>query len=163
MFIMQAHATDPTYHISDFGLTTSTSNLQKHLFTDHIAEWVASCESLHIPITAAIAIEAIHKFHKEPPTTSLESERPQYSKEAFTDAIVDFVVGDDQSINVIESPRLKKHFLLLRQELKESDIPGRTTIHKRIEQVYQDYLKQLEEEMTVCNQFILVVKILTRL
>jgi hypothetical protein len=54
-----------------------------------------------------------------------------------------------QPINIVESPWLKKIFLLLRQELKESDIPGHTTIRKRIEKVYQDYLKQLEEEMAV--------------
>jgi hypothetical protein len=56
---------------------------------------------------------------------------------------------------------LKKIFLLLRQELKESDIPGRTTIRKKIEQAYQDHLKKLEEDMAVCNQFYLVEKILT--
>jgi len=53
--------------------------------------------------------------------------------------------------------------LLLHQELKESNIPGHTTIHKKIDKVYQDYLKQLEEEMTVSNQIILVVKILNGL
>ena len=78
-----------------FGSTTSTSNLRKHLFNDHIKHWIASCESLNIPITATAAVEAIHKFHNEPAATPLESERPQYSKEAFIDAIVDFVVGDD--------------------------------------------------------------------
>jgi hypothetical protein len=67
-----------------------------------------------------------------------------------------------QSINVVESPRLKKIFLLLRQELKESDIPGRTTTRKKIAKAYQDSLKKLEEEMAVCNQFYLVVKRLTR-
>ncbi|KAF8815028.1 hypothetical protein BYT27DRAFT_7080879, partial [Phlegmacium glaucopus] len=124
----QAHATDPSHHVSDFSVTTSTSGLRKHLFTDHIAEWITSCDDLNIPITAAAAVEAIRKFRKEPETTPLESERPQYSKEAFIDVIVDFVVGDDLSLNIIESPQLKKIFLLLRQELKESDIPGRTTI-----------------------------------
>ena len=89
------HSANPSHHVSDFGITTSTSGLRKHLFSDHIEEWVASCESLKIPITAVAAVEAIHKFRKEPATTSLESERPQYSKEAFIDAIVDFVVGDD--------------------------------------------------------------------
>jgi len=69
--------------------------LRKHLFTDHVEEWVSSCASLNIPITAAGAAEAIRKFCKEPVTTQLESERPQYSKEAFIDAIVDLVVGDD--------------------------------------------------------------------
>jgi hypothetical protein len=89
------HSTNPSHRVSDFGITTSTSGLRKHLFTDHIGEWISSCENLKIPITAVAAVEAIRKFRKEPATTSLESERPQYSKEAFIDAIVDFVVGDD--------------------------------------------------------------------
>lgn len=92
----EIHITDPSHHVTDFGTTTSTSNLRKHLFTDHIAKWTTACENLNIPITAAAAKEAIRKFRKEPATTSLESERPQYSKEAFNDALVDFVVGDDQ-------------------------------------------------------------------
>lgn len=54
-----------------------------------------------------------------------------------------------QAINVIESPRLKKIFLLLRQELKESDIPGCTTMRKDIDVAFQDHLKKLEEEMAV--------------
>lgn len=44
--------------------------------------------------------------------------------------------------------------LLLRKELKESDIPGRTTICNRVEKSYQDYLKQLEEDMGVCNSIL---------
>jgi hypothetical protein len=41
--------------------------------------------------------------------------------------------------------------LLLRQELKESDIPGRTTIRNRIEKAYQVQLEELEKEMAVCE------------
>jgi hypothetical protein len=48
---------------------------------------------------------------------------------------------------------LKKVFLLLRQELKESDIPGRTTLRTKIDKAYQDYLKKLKEEMAVCIIF----------
>jgi hypothetical protein len=70
--------------------------LRKHLFTDHIAKWITSCEDLNISITAAAAVEAIRKFRKEPAATSLETERPQYSKEAFIDALVDFIAADDQ-------------------------------------------------------------------
>jgi hypothetical protein len=54
-----------------------------------------------------------------------------------------------QSINIVESPRLRKIFLLLRKELQESDIPSRTTIRTRIEQAYEEHMKQLEEEMAV--------------
>ena len=92
----EIHNTDPSHHVTNFSSTTSTSNLWKHLFTDHIEKWITSCEKLHISITAAAAVEAIRLFRKEPATTSLESERPKYSKEAFIDAVVDFIVGDDQ-------------------------------------------------------------------
>lgn len=70
--------------------------MRKHLFADHIEKWITSCEKLNISITATAAVEAIRRFRKEPATTSLESERVQYSKEAFKDALVDFIVGDDQ-------------------------------------------------------------------
>jgi hypothetical protein len=92
----EIHSTDPSHYVTDFGATTSMSNLRKHLFTDQIKKWITSCENLNISITAAAALEAICKFHKEPATTSLESERTQYSKEAFIEALVDLVVGDDQ-------------------------------------------------------------------
>ena len=58
-----------------------------------------------------------------------------------------------QPLNVIESSRLKKIFLLLHQELKESDIPGRTTMRNKVEKRLQDLLKKLEEEMAVWNHF----------
>jgi len=53
--------------------------------------------------------------------------------------------------------------LLLRQELKESDIPGRTTIRNRIEKAYDDHMKQLGEEMMVCILSSLSDKILIML
>jgi hypothetical protein len=49
----------------------------------------------------------------------------------------------------VESPRLRKIFLLLRKELQESDIPSHTTIRTCIEQAYEEHMKQLEEEMAV--------------
>ena len=47
----------------------------------------------------------------------------------------------------------EEDFLLLRQELKESDIPGRTTMRNKVEKQLQDCLKKLEEEMAVWNHF----------
>jgi hypothetical protein len=40
---------------------------------------------------------------------------------------------------------------MLREELKESDIPGRTTIRKRIEEVLEDHLDTLKQDMQVWN------------
>jgi hypothetical protein len=52
----------------------------------------------------------------------------------------------------VESPRLRKIFLLLRTELQESDIPGRSTIRTHIEQAYEEHMNQLEQE-TAVNEF----------
>ena len=50
---------------------------------------------------------------------------------------------------MVESPHLKKIFLMLQKELKESDIPGHTTIQKKIDEMQEDHLKNLEEELKV--------------
>lgn len=97
MFIFRRiHGVNSKHRIATFGLATSTSSLRKHLFSEHIEEWSKACDELKIEITAAVALEAIRIFRNQPPVTLLESERPQYSKEVFVDAIVDFIVGDDQ-------------------------------------------------------------------
>ena len=38
---------------------------------------------------------------------------------------------------------------MLRKELRESDIPGRTTIRKQIEEVIEEHLDKLEDEMAI--------------
>jgi hypothetical protein len=38
---------------------------------------------------------------------------------------------------------------MLRADLKESDIPGRTTIRSRISEITEDHLGKLEKEMKV--------------
>ena len=59
IFYREIHSTDPSHHVTDFSNTTSTSNLWKHLFTDHIANWITSCDQLNISITAAAAVEKL--------------------------------------------------------------------------------------------------------
>jgi hypothetical protein len=95
----EVQSSNPDQIVTHFGMNTGTSVLRKHLYTDHINQWVTTCDNLKIPITAQTAKEAVRKFRKEPTATPLESERPKYSREAFIDAIVDWVVGDDQVRN----------------------------------------------------------------
>lgn len=47
--------------------------------------------------------------------------------------------------------------MLLRKELKESDIPSRTTIRNRIEETFQKHLEDLGAEMKVHSQLLLKV------
>ena len=54
-----------------------------------------------------------------------------------------------QSINVIESPKLHAIFLMLREELKDSDIPHHTKIQKQIMEVWDEHLDVLQDQMKV--------------
>ena len=70
----QAHKSKSSHAIASFGITTSTSNLRKHLYSEHIEEWVTGCDDLKIKITAQAALPAVRKFCAEPEPTSLEAE-----------------------------------------------------------------------------------------
>jgi hypothetical protein len=95
---------DPAYELVDFGQTTSTSVLRRHLFESHLDLWIAACDNMKIKITAKEALPVIEAYRQEPQKTQLEAARPEFSKEAFLDALVEFIVADDQvsfnSINI---------------------------------------------------------------
>lgn len=55
-----------------------------------------------------------------------------------------------QSLNVIECPELRAIFLMLREELQDSDIPHRATIRRRITQLWEEQLETVAAEMKVC-------------
>jgi hypothetical protein len=59
------------------------------------------------------------------------------------------LIDNIKAINVIESPHLRKIFLLLRKDLTEVEIPGRTRIREHVDKVYKEYLQKLEEELKV--------------
>lgn len=96
MCYRRIHNSNPSHAVSDFSLETGTSNLRKHLYTEHLGQWVASCDDLKIEITAQAALPAVKKFRQGPVDTPLEAECVEYSKEAFVEAILEFIVGDDQ-------------------------------------------------------------------
>jgi hypothetical protein len=52
-------------------------------------------------------------------------------------------------MNIIESPRLRAIFKMLKTDLKDSDIPGRTTLSNRIKEMFDEYLDVLETDMKV--------------
>ncbi|KAJ7030540.1 hypothetical protein C8F04DRAFT_961485, partial [Mycena alexandri] len=130
--------------------------LRKHLYENHLDAWVEGCDKLKIPINAKEAskhVDAYRSRKGQKTGASSNSEpgqkRTEFSQEAFVDALVEFIVGDDQSINVVENQQLRAIFLMLRAELKDSDIPHRTKIRKRIIEVWDEHLNTLQREMGV--------------
>ena len=92
----QAHEVNDDHVIAAFGANTATGTLRHHLFENHVESWVSACEKLDIEITAQEAQSAIHAYHNLPKKTSLEDSRPEFSPETFIDALVEFIVADDQ-------------------------------------------------------------------
>lgn len=50
---------------------------------------------------------------------------------------------------MIESPQLRALILMLREELKDEDIPHHTKVRKRILEVLDDYMERLASDMKV--------------
>ncbi|PBK87989.1 hypothetical protein ARMGADRAFT_1084967 [Armillaria gallica] len=102
-------------------------------FYQHLSLWVATCDKLKIKITLEKA-EAVVAAYRDPQGQSSNTRRvagdlgdiPRFSLEAFVDALIAFIVGTDQSFNIVESPELHRIFLMLREELTNADIPHQT-------------------------------------
>ena len=67
---------------------------------EHIGDWVTSCDKLGIKITAEMVTKEVANFRGESEQSGCDAnkkpERRNYSREAFVDAILAWVVTDDQ-------------------------------------------------------------------
>ena len=159
-------AADPGHKVSSF--TGSTDNIRRHFMDFHMAQWVHCCDDMKNKITAKNAVPRVATFRQDEgkPAPDIKAEegvpRREFSREGFVDAIVEWIVADDQvriffiiyiiinvpqSLNVIENEKLRAIFLMLRSELRDEDIPKRTTLRKRVEEVFAEYLEKLESDM----------------
>ncbi len=95
-------ATDPKHIVADYSKNTGTDGPRKHLISDHLEEWVDGCDQLGITITAQAALAPVeayrlHKCDAPPAASSGQSQsHPEFSNEAFADAITEFIIADDQ-------------------------------------------------------------------
>lgn len=152
LFCKQKQAVDPLFSVQTYGPKTGTTVLRSHLCNEHLGPWVEGCDKFKIPIVAKTFQGRIDEYRnqngggqeREDPTLPTRA----YSREAFVDAIVEWIVADDQSLNVVESPELRSLFRMLREDLRDSDIPGRTHIRTRVAEVWDEHMAKLEEEMT---------------
>jgi len=84
-----------TYRVHRYSITTATGTLRTHLINFHLDEWVSECKKENITIKAEAALEAI-AAQQGITLNSNNPPRPQFSSEAFTNALVDFIVATDQ-------------------------------------------------------------------
>lgn len=86
-----------------YSVTTSTSILCTHLLNNHSDAWFQACDKLGISITAKCAQRKLTEFQgrSEEPMDTPQASRKGFSNSAFLDALVKFIVADDQvSLNL---------------------------------------------------------------
>ena len=97
----QQHAMGTRKKATTFSVKTGTGVLRRHLYEHHANSWIEGCDKLHIPITAKEAQQVVSDYRHQNGQASTnntedsETRRP-FSNEAFVDAIVEFIVADDQ-------------------------------------------------------------------
>ena len=93
-------ATNPQCKVACFAKSTSMGTLQTHLAAVHLHEWVAACNKEKIKISAKSVQEFVMEYQnnngEEGPSKMGERKRKPYSRKGFVNAIVEFIVTDDQ-------------------------------------------------------------------
>jgi len=97
----QKHAINPAIEVQTYALKTGTTVLRTHLCNEHLGPWVEGCDKFNIPIVAQTFQARVDEYRKQNGSTQARTEDPTlptraYSREAFIDAIVEWIVADDQ-------------------------------------------------------------------
>ncbi|KAJ2923582.1 hypothetical protein H1R20_g13520, partial [Candolleomyces eurysporus] len=135
IFCLSRAAADPEESVQRYNKKSGTGTLRRHLYGNHRDDWVAECDRRGIKITAKEAQKHVRL------------NIPEYTHDGFIDALVDFIVADDQSINVIESAFFRRLLLMLREDLRDEDIPHRTFVRNHIQSRWKDYMKELQAKL----------------
>ncbi|KAL4262028.1 Zinc finger BED domain-containing [Pleurotus pulmonarius] len=152
---VQLELGDPSYRVREYGVNTSSGGLRRHLYTEHLSQWVEACDRAGLKIKAKEALPYVDRYRQESSTgdnhvASDGFPKPKVRKftpPAFLDAIAECFIANDLSINLIESPELRGIFLMLRDGLRDSDIPHRTALRSRIVQLWEIHLDKIADEM----------------
>ncbi|KAI6104558.1 ribonuclease H-like domain-containing protein [Pisolithus croceorrhizus] len=74
---------------------------------------------------------------------------PPFSLAMFHKLLVNFIVADDQLLHIIKCKKFQCLLLLLKNDLKESDIPHHMKIKSNIIQVWKDYFTILKTDLQI--------------
>ncbi|KDQ05698.1 hypothetical protein BOTBODRAFT_91800, partial [Botryobasidium botryosum FD-172 SS1] len=111
--------------------STSNTNLRRHLYKHHTSQYVQACREhgfeVAIPELVALAASVMPQ--------------PKYTTAGFHKALLDWIIADDQSINVVESPEFRALLTFLRDDVRNGDLPHRTKLTRM---VMAEWVKETE-------------------
>ena len=87
--------------VQTYGYKTGTTILCTHLCNEHLEPWINGCDQFKIPIIAKSFQDPVDEYRKVNGGCNASQEDPTlptcgYSHETFIDAIVEWIVPDDQ-------------------------------------------------------------------
>ncbi|KAH9911127.1 uncharacterized protein BXZ73DRAFT_108243 [Epithele typhae] len=85
------------------------------------------------------------------PIAEEEQRRPSFSVDALVDAILTWIVSDDQSLRVVENQAFRNIILLCRNDLRDKDIPKRDTLRARVINTVDKYFGTLGQQLQLRN------------
>ncbi|KAF5338299.1 hypothetical protein D9758_015766 [Tetrapyrgos nigripes] len=145
---------NPNHPVKSYEMSTGISNIRNHFSRAHKDVWFAACDRFKFKVGGRYKLDYESWRHDQNlPAAEVgggniqAEERVPFSMGAFVDALVDFIVADDQSIYVVENPQFRRLLLLLREELRDEDIPSRETIRQRILQKWNQYIEYMQNRL----------------
>ncbi|KAJ3570662.1 hypothetical protein NP233_g4249 [Leucocoprinus birnbaumii] len=148
IFCQHINKSNPSHEIHRFCITSSSTNLRKHLFDHHQTAWFTACDKLQVKVTAKFAQRAFAAWSAqalgvelEPEGMLAETAHFPFLPENFVNALVDWIVSDDQN------PKLQAIFMMLREDLQNHDIPHRTKLRERIHELWKENFDSLLTSM----------------
>ncbi|TFK16775.1 hypothetical protein FA15DRAFT_661918 [Coprinopsis marcescibilis] len=93
--------------IGDYSCNTGTCTMRQHLIAHHQDKWIPACLKMGLPLTLVkpkIALRQYCKVHGHASLDPAENVISPFSSEAFIDAIVEFIVADDQDLQDSDIP-----------------------------------------------------------
>ena len=90
------HAINTAHKITDYAKSTTTGVIRRHLFKKHKADWFKACKDFGLQVSGTEYQTAFAEYFSLPQTSPTDDKsQPKFSPEAFVNALVEFVVGDD--------------------------------------------------------------------
>lgn len=162
----------------NYSANTATGTLRGHIAKWHLVEYleIASNPKRQWRIQLSSVEDALHlgytfdelkeiakkdgKLNNLPPRSTNctipddtapknRADIPSFSLPQLHTHLVNFIVVDDQSLNVVECKEFQHLLLFLREDLKDADVPHHTKIKKDIIKAWKEYFVILKQDLAV--------------
>ncbi|KAJ7448703.1 hypothetical protein FB451DRAFT_1532285 [Mycena latifolia] len=121
---------------------SSLTTRRRHLGKEHSPAYLALIATRKLPNKLP---DVLRKQRQE--QRARDMQRIPFSIQAFENELVTVIVSNDLSINLIENPDFRDLLLLLRESLRDEDIPHRTKLRSLVLDAWLQYYDSLKKEL----------------